>query len=344
MSDLISIIIPLYNREELIKDTLNSVSKQTDKNWECIIVDDHSTDNSIEVVKEFIKDDQRFKLFTRDSEVKGASVCRNIGVKQSEGTFLMFLDSDDLLDSNCIYQRKAYLDSDFDFLVFPMKYFKQDTSDMNVLHNINTEERPLDRFLKRENVWLNGMVLWKKSFFLSVGGFNEKCLSFQDWEIHVKGLIHSDRFIFHDKLKPDIYYRLHNASISGKRYSSEHYFSQAQMTLDIYRQLKLSDKYSVKRHKNLVFFFIKSLLANRFEKKSGAIKEKVLEFSTCAVEQRFIKPYDKYLILNYFNLSVSKIFNKVKPLRKAANFIFFSVFLAKYNFKHSSLHGKIKHV
>lgn len=94
---LISIIIPVYNRQELVKETLNSVLAQTYQNWECIVVDDGSIDYTWDVLKEYVFRDSRIKINQRTRDPKGAPSCRNIGITLSEGEFLVFLDSDDLL-------------------------------------------------------------------------------------------------------------------------------------------------------------------------------------------------------------------------------------------------------
>lgn len=102
---VVSIIIPLYNREEIVKETLDSVLAQTYPHWECIIVDDISTDNSLATAKEYAARDNRFKAFQRDREPKGAPTCRNIGVEISNGEYIAFLDSDDKYFPNHIERR-----------------------------------------------------------------------------------------------------------------------------------------------------------------------------------------------------------------------------------------------
>ena len=95
---LISIIIPTYNRENLIGETLNSVLAQTYQNWECIIVDDRSIDATVEVLEKFAKKDKRIKIFERPINLKkGASSCRNFGLTKIKGGFVQYLDSDDVL-------------------------------------------------------------------------------------------------------------------------------------------------------------------------------------------------------------------------------------------------------
>lgn len=95
ITDLVSIITPNCNTEKYIGDTIMSVLNQTYENWEMIIVDDCSKDNSITIINKFLKIDNRIKL-VRLKENKGAAVSRNKAISLAKGKFIAFLDSDDL--------------------------------------------------------------------------------------------------------------------------------------------------------------------------------------------------------------------------------------------------------
>ena len=95
MSDLVSIITPSYNCEKYLGDTIHSVINQTYYNWEMIIVDDLSNDNSYDLAKEFAKQDSRIKVIKLDKN-SGAAVARNKGIEIAKGRYIAFLDSDDL--------------------------------------------------------------------------------------------------------------------------------------------------------------------------------------------------------------------------------------------------------
>lgn len=95
----VSIITPVYNSSNYINSTINSVLSQTYTNWEWIIVDDLSKDNSVEIINEFVKKDKRIKLI-RSKENLGSGLSRNIAIDNANGTFIAFLDSDDLWDAN----------------------------------------------------------------------------------------------------------------------------------------------------------------------------------------------------------------------------------------------------
>lgn len=94
MEDLVSIIMPAYNNEKYITESIQSVINQTYKNWELLIVDDLSTDNTYFIAKQLKKKDNRIKVFQLDSK-GGASVARNLAIKKAKGKYIAFLDSDD---------------------------------------------------------------------------------------------------------------------------------------------------------------------------------------------------------------------------------------------------------
>lgn len=90
---LVSIVAPMYNLEEFIYETITSVLNQTYSNFELILVDDRSQDNTVNVVRNF--DDNRIKLILNEKNI-GAGETRNIGIRESKGDFIAFLDADDL--------------------------------------------------------------------------------------------------------------------------------------------------------------------------------------------------------------------------------------------------------
>lgn len=99
MNDLISIITPTYNCGKFISETIESVLDQTYKNWEMVIVDDCSTDNTKHIVEEYIKKDSRIR-YHRLEENSGAAIARTKAMEIAQGDYMAFLDSDDLWMKN----------------------------------------------------------------------------------------------------------------------------------------------------------------------------------------------------------------------------------------------------
>ena len=92
---LISIITPSYNSAKFIAETIESVLAQTYTNWELLITDDCSTDNTVEIINKYVNQDSRIKLFCLGKN-SGAATARNNSIEQAKGRFIAFLDSDDL--------------------------------------------------------------------------------------------------------------------------------------------------------------------------------------------------------------------------------------------------------
>lgn len=87
--------MPVYNSSEFISESIDSVLHQTYQNWELIVIDDHSTDNTVAIVKDYCSTDSRITLLTSESN-NGVAATRNIGLQAAKGTYIAFLDSDDL--------------------------------------------------------------------------------------------------------------------------------------------------------------------------------------------------------------------------------------------------------
>jgi teichuronic acid biosynthesis glycosyltransferase TuaG len=94
-SSLVSVIMPAYNSAAFIAEAIRSVLQQTHKNWELLIIDDASQDDTVSVIETFQGTDSRIKLFQNESN-KGAGVSRNKAIEAAQGTYIAFLDADDL--------------------------------------------------------------------------------------------------------------------------------------------------------------------------------------------------------------------------------------------------------
>lgn len=109
MNELVSIITPSYNTASFIGQTIESVLSQTYQNWEMIIVDDCSSDDTDEIVREYLFD-ERIKYIKNDSN-SGAAISRNRALREARGKWIAFLDSDDLWDSNKLEEQIYFMES-----------------------------------------------------------------------------------------------------------------------------------------------------------------------------------------------------------------------------------------
>ncbi|ESU25964.1 hypothetical protein FLJC2902T_29760 [Flavobacterium limnosediminis JC2902] len=235
---LVSIIIPTYNRAHLISETLDSVLAQTYTDWECIVVDDGSTDTTEEVVMDYVAKDTRFQFNIRPKNaIKGASSSRNYGLSLCKGSYVLFLDSDDWLLPHCISQRTSFMfeNPDLSFMVVPMNTKGND----NVVRvkNIPLCDDYLREFLSYRLYWGIMCTFWKKNSLVELGGFNEHYPRLNDPEIHIRGMLHfKDSYFIANNFPADSIYRMEEQK-KGKKFSIKYIASLTLFLRDIVKEL-----------------------------------------------------------------------------------------------------------
>ncbi len=121
---MISVIVPVYNVEEYLEECLESIRQQTFTDIEVILVNDGSTDGSRQICERYCEKDNRFKLINQENQ--GQSVARNRGVKESVGQFIMFVDSDDVINTNVLEVLLPYMKKDVDIVECRMTRKKEE--------------------------------------------------------------------------------------------------------------------------------------------------------------------------------------------------------------------------
>lgn len=110
MNELVSIITPCYNSARFIGETIESIQAQTYTNWELLITDDCSQDNSIEIIKSYIEKDSRIKLFQLEKN-SGAGIARNKSIEEAKGRYIAFCDGDDLWDKDKLMKQLEFIET-----------------------------------------------------------------------------------------------------------------------------------------------------------------------------------------------------------------------------------------
>lgn len=203
----VSVIVPHFNRAELLAETILSVHRQSCPDWELIIVDDGSTEDQFAMVRAMESD--RIRVLQRTDGLKGPSRCRNIGAAASGRQYLMFVDSDDVLAPWCLEERIACFRTrpDLDFCVFPVMLFLKSVGDTNRLWNRLEGDNDPDRFLRSDPPWHTSSPLWSRSAFLSTGGFNEYVMYGDDADLHVRALLSRSAYFKAIGACPDVFIR-----------------------------------------------------------------------------------------------------------------------------------------
>lgn len=190
----VSIIIPVYNAEKFLGKCINSVLTQTYENWEIIIIDDGSTDNSEKIYNEFAKNDNRFKVYYQDN--KGVSAARNFGINIAQGKYIIFIDADDWIEKDFIDRMIEVIEKEkADMVQCNFYYVRNDTFEKrkhispNYSIRENLEELQLDilyrEYEEKKNHNSVGAIrsVWGKIFKASILKeikFNENIDIFED--------------------------------------------------------------------------------------------------------------------------------------------------------------------
>jgi GalNAc5-diNAcBac-PP-undecaprenol beta-1,3-glucosyltransferase len=210
----VTIIMATFNRAHLIMTSLESILKQTYTNWECFVIDDGGTDNTLGVIQPLIDKDIRFQYLKRKEQYKkGLPGCRNFGLDLGTGDYTIFFDDDDIVHPKLL---KECLDDFLEHKGISFIHFQKEPFigefDTTVLNNKLSQENKTEKNNLYEKSILGLLplasctVMWK-SDFLKNNYFNEELMYAEEWEFYsrllikenVKGLISSKILYFNRK-------------------------------------------------------------------------------------------------------------------------------------------------
>ena len=180
----VSIVIPLYNKEAYIKNTLSKVFRQTYQDFEVVIVDDGSTDSSVSVVKEF--DDPRIRLFSQENQ--GASAARNNGCRLARYEHIAFLDADDEWDEDYLLKMQQLIDRYPHAVLYGSNYYITENGESTVLSYPGVAEgmSVIEDFFVSSKVytpvWTSAAIV-KREAFLEENGFPLSCKVCEDIDL-----------------------------------------------------------------------------------------------------------------------------------------------------------------
>ncbi|MGO4821832.1 MULTISPECIES: glycosyltransferase family 2 protein [unclassified Flavobacterium] len=211
--ELVSIIIPTYNRADLIGDTLDSIVDQTYSNWECIIIDDHSNDDSFSVISKYVELDSRFSYYSRPIErPKGANSCRNYGYKLSQGIYINWFDSDDLMCPTFLEKQLNSLSLGADVSVCKLEYFDAESGCWDKINNIYSENLIQDYLIGKVQFYVSPPMWTKKFLANQIELFDETIRNLDDWDFNLRMIYQKPKITYLDEVL--IKYRVHSRSLS----------------------------------------------------------------------------------------------------------------------------------
>lgn len=224
---LVSVIVPTYNYGALISETLNSLQRQTLTSWECIVVDDGSTDDTAEVVTRFAERESRVRYVRQENQRQ--AVAKNTGLARIQGKYLQFLDADDLLESRKLECQVAYLEEhrEVDIVYGGVRYFRTHNpnerfysmaeNNLPWMPQVSGEGIEVLKALVRENIMVINSPLIRCSIVEKVGPFDVRLPPAEDWDYWLRCSLAGARFQFVDIQDTLALVRMHPTSSSQNR-------------------------------------------------------------------------------------------------------------------------------
>lgn len=191
--------MPTYNRASFLEDTIASIQNQTYTDWECIIVDDGSTDNSLALLESIQKADLRIIVLQRPKHLKkGGNTCRNIGLDHAKGTFIQFFDSDDLMKEDMLEKKVQLLQvAQCDYVISKTESFQhpnpEDIIDQQTAYyTFDSYEINHVHYVTQKMNWLTPDFMGIATLFESLR-FNNKLPSGQEYNLFSKLTLKSEK-------------------------------------------------------------------------------------------------------------------------------------------------------
>lgn len=203
----VSIIIPAYNRADHIGETLDSVRAQTYQNWECIVVDDGSKDNTAGIVAQYMSYDSRIRYIYQRNQ--GPPAARNKGLKSFKGQYVQFCDSDDLIESRKIESHVRYLEEhrEIDIVYGNVRYFRTERPnerrysmmevDTQWMPEISGAGKDVLTVLMHTNIMVVSAPLLRRSVVETVGYFDDH-INLEDWDYWIRCVASGKRIQYLD--------------------------------------------------------------------------------------------------------------------------------------------------
>lgn len=233
MLPLVSIVIPTYNRAHLIGETLDGVLSQTYKNWECLIVDDGSSDGTFELLQTYCNADNRFKYLRRpENKKKGANSCRNEGFRLSKGEYIQWFDDDDIMLPEFITLKINSFNSCTKFVICNGFYADANLNKL-VITKMDCDTNLFEGIIFWSNQVMNPSIIFKKSFLTNKTLFLEELAKSQEFEFFSRLFFNINQEDYVIIKEPLFLYRQHHTSKStlGKKYIKS--FKKAEAYIDL---------------------------------------------------------------------------------------------------------------
>lgn len=284
---LISIIIPVFNREEIVKTTLDSILKQSYSNWECLIIDDGSNDNTEHTIANYSLKDKRISFYKRPEKLTiGANSCRNYGFTLAKGKYVNWFDSDDIMEPNFLEDKIKSFTPNIDAVIHKNKYANYDLTTFRESKFIYNNGKSLFCNYAMETIELQTCCfLWRKDFLCDKTLFDDTMMRYQDNEFHIRMLALKPKVVILEKVLATIRGG-NNTQISAKKNETKEklfnifYYRYQCLFLDKKYNLNMDQHFKVTISKKAIWAFYAALkFEQKIFKRINDVKERFKELN-----------------------------------------------------------------
>ncbi|MGQ7945246.1 glycosyltransferase family 2 protein [Flavobacterium sp. WC2509] len=254
----VTIIMATYNRSHFIQETLSSIQNQTYQDWECLIIDDGGTDNTLEVITPILEQNSRFTFLKRpDGYTKGLPGCRNYGLDIAKGDYIIFFDDDDIVHADNLKICLESLDNEsLDFCHYQKLSFNGVSPSIKKHQTVLVIEKSLakdniEKVITQKIGLASCTVMWKSKCFREIR-FNENLLYAEEWECYSRIISENFKGIIIDSI---LYFnRKHPNSNTGEFFTNNPIRRASQADAIVLVLQNLKDKHLL--NETLIRYFI----------------------------------------------------------------------------------------
>lgn len=307
----VSIIVPIYNREKWLRNCLDSIASQTFKEWECILVNDGSTDNSLKIAQEYAANDERFIVFSQENQ--GVSAARNLGLNHAQGKWVTFVDSDDEIAPDYLeILHKIGEDNNADLVNGSVIFLMHHGKTHSIIQDevvYSAEEEQLGKLFYEQ---MSGVI---KLYRLSI--IREHNLRFDTTFQFAEDLIFTLKFYLQAQrfaTSATAIYRYNNRESNGDQLHHKTYDFQTELALyqkliSLYEQIRKRHPRLVQRlHSTLYINYITDRLLSVIEKQTNSIAQRCKMYRFIKLPSYAPEKESRFQSLRYYLLYKQQYF------------------------------------
>lgn len=337
---ILSIVMPFYNRKELVGEMIRSIIDNDFQDYELLAIDDGSTADTVSYIKQVIQSDDHVRIITRNELPKGAPTCRNIGLKEAKGEYIIFFDSDDYITPSCLSTRVAAISKhpELDFMVFPSGTYMNGQFNPNATkfvygYPINKDD--LAGFCRRILPFVVVNNIYRRKALLEKGiEWDCNLKSLQDCDFNVQALTAGLKYDY-GNTAPDYGYRIEErgSAVSKGITTRAHYESHLHAIEKIYGlvQAKHGHKYDHDLYYGVLYIFNNIMSAG-------------IDFTFAKNVAEQIKHYNHIhgvlLYIRFYTCHILRLLFSPKTARR----IPFGIFIIKHLMKERYIQAKIREI